>query len=242
MISLPLVLVHGFLGGSAQWELQRQSLEKDIQLITIDLPGFGTNNQLEAPDTISGFANFVLEYLTEIGVERFNLLGHSMGGMIAQEITHRDQEHIEKLILYGTGPVGVMPGRFETIAESKERAKRDGPEKTARHIAATWFLDREKAKHFEATANIAQKASLEAITAGLDAMEAWSGVEYLAHVNRETLVLWGDHDRAYQWPQPYRLWSEIAQAGLAVVPGCSHAVHAEKPKLFNALILDFLSD
>jgi pimeloyl-ACP methyl ester carboxylesterase len=53
-------------------------------------------------------------------------------------------------------------------------------------------------------------------------------------------VLWGDGDRAYQWSQPQQLWQQIAGARLAVIPGCSHAVHLEKPHLFNAVLADFL--
>jgi 2-hydroxy-6-oxonona-2,4-dienedioate hydrolase len=71
-------------------------------------------------------------------------------------------------------------------------------------------------------------------------MESWSGVAALADIKSPTLVLWGDSDRAYLWPQPEQLWRSIKGAQLAVIPGCSHAVHLEKPHLFNATLRDFL--
>ena len=71
-------------------------------------------------------------------------------------------------------------------------------------------------------------------------MKAWSGIVSLSGIVAPTLVLWGDGDRAYQWSQPEQLWRGITGARLAVVPGCSHAVHLEKPGLFNALLADFL--
>ena len=55
-----------------------------------------------------------------------------------------------------------------------------------------------------------------------------------------TLVIWGDGDRAYLWPQPEQLWHGIKGARLAVIPGCSHAIHLEKSHLFNATLADFL--
>ena len=73
-------------------------------------------------------------------------------------------------------------------------------------------------------------------------MEHWSGVANLANIESPTLVLWGDGDRAYLWPQPEKLWREIGGAQLAVIPGCAHAVHLEKPHLFNAVLQDFLQD
>ena len=236
----PLVLVHGFMGGSAQWAGQQAALDDRFDVIAVDLPGFGLNNETDAPDTIRAFADFVLDAVAGRGIDRFHLMGHSMGGMIVQEMVAAAPQRIDRLVLYGTGATGVLPGRFETIAESKRRALEDGPNATARRIAATWFLERETAPGYEACAAIAERASLQAICAGLDAMEAWSGVEKLPGISSPTLVLWGDGDRTYAWAQAEQLWQTIPSARLAVVPDCAHAVHLEKPDIFNALVGDFL--
>ncbi len=87
-------------------------------MICVDLPGFGKNAHLEPIDRIDVFAAWVLDQLSAREVDRFDLLGHSMGGMIAQEIAFRDSERIERLVLYATGAIGVLPGRFETIDEA----------------------------------------------------------------------------------------------------------------------------
>jgi pimeloyl-ACP methyl ester carboxylesterase len=144
-------------------------------------------------------------------------------------------------VLYGTGAVGVLPGRFETIAQSKKRARSDGISQTARRISATWFLERENAPAYEACAKLAEQSTDEAILAGLDAMQAWSGADHLAAIDAKTLVIWGDGDRTYPWAQTQLLWDTIRDAALAVVPGCAHAVHLEKPAMFNSLVLDHLS-
>ena len=67
-----------------------------------------------------------------------------------------------------------------------------------------------------------------------------SGEAALDNIASPTLVLWGDQDRTYLWSQTQRLWQGIAGARLAVIPGCAHAVHLEKPGLFNAMLKDFL--
>ena len=236
----PLVLVHGFMGGSAQWAGQQAALGGRFGVIAVDLPGFGLNNGAEALDTIGAYANFVLDTVTRRGVGRFHLLGHSMGGMIAQEMAAAAPRRIDRLVLYATGAAGVLPGRFETLAQSRRRAMKDGPAATARRISATWFLEREAAPGYEACAAIAQRASPQAVRAGLDAMEAWSGVGNLHGISGPALVLWGDGDRTYPWPQTERLWRTLPDARLAVAPGCAHAVHLEKPDIFNALVADFL--
>jgi len=237
----PLVLVHGFMGGSAQWDAQVAAFSDRFDVITVDLPGFGANADLPALDRITAFAEWVIAELRRRGVGRYHLLGHSMGGMIAQEIVRLDQDNIDRLVLYGTGPVGVLPGRFETIAQSKARALSDGAQATARRISATWFLEQERAAAYEGCARIAQLASPHAIQAGLDAMQGWRGDAFLADIQLETLVIWGDKDRTYPWTQTEQLWRNIAQANLAVVPQCAHAVHLERPNLFNRLVGGFLS-
>ncbi|MXQ07867.1 alpha/beta fold hydrolase [Alphaproteobacteria bacterium GH1-50] len=236
----PLVIVHGFMGGSDQWALQAP-LGAARDIVTVDLPGFGRNAHLDPIDSIRGFASWVLDELSRRGVDRFDLLGHSMGGMIVQQMTADAPDRVQKLILYGTGPVGNLPGRFEPIETSMDRARADGPEATASRISATWFLKTEAAEHYAACAEIARKSTLPAILAGLAAMRDWSGEAALRTIASKTLVLWGDRDRTYQWPQVERLWREIPDTRLAVVPDAAHAVHMERPALFNALVDGFLS-
>lgn len=235
-----LVFVHGYLGGSAQWADQVETFSKHFRVVTPDLPGFGLKSTEKAPETIREFATYVLNQLDQKGIDRFYLVGHSMGGMIAQEMVALSPERVDKLVLYGTGPVGSMPGRFETLNDSKRKVTEDGVEATGRRIAATWFLHGEEAEGYRVCADLAVKVRLQAAIAGLSAMETWSGVASLSQIPCSTLVLWGDQDRAYQWSQPEQLWKEIGNARLAVIPGCSHAVHLEKPHIFNATLLDFL--
>lgn len=236
----PLVLVHGFMGGSDQWAHQ-SPLAEGRNLVAVDLPGFGKNAHHAPVDSISGFADWVLADLTRRGIARFDLLGHSMGGMIVQEMIRKAPERVDRLILYGTGTVGVLPGRFEPIETSMERARVDGPEATARRISATWFLDRDTSPEYRACADIAAQSPLAAILGGLKAMRDWSGEDNLVKIEAETLILWGEGDRTYPWAQVDRLWRMIPNSHLAVVPDCAHAVHMERPGVFNALVRDFLA-
>lgn len=236
-----LVLVHGYFGGSSQWAQQALVFAKYFQLVTVDLPGFGLNHAMPSPTSIRGYAQFVLNELDRQGIEQFHLLGHSMGGMIVQEMAAMAPSRVQHLVLYGTGPVGMLPNRFETIAESKRRVVADGAAASGRRIAATWFVQGEQAPQYCVCADLSDPVSLEAALAGLSAMESWSGVSYLAHIKSPTLIIWGDSDRTYKWSQPEQLWNQIPSAQLGVMPACAHAAHLEKPHLFNALLMDFLT-
>lgn len=237
----PVVFIHGLMGGSAQWQGQRRALA-DLDVIALDLPGFGENAHMDAIASIADFATWALDDLAARGVQRFHLVGHSMGGMVAQEMVARAPERVDRLVLYGTGATGVLPGRFESIAISKSRACAEGPTATARRIAATWFLEKEQSPAYEACAAIAAQSRINAILAGLDAMNGWNGTGYLPRVIAKTLVMWGDHDRTYPWHQIEELWRSIPDAGLAVIPGCAHAPHLEKPALFDDILNVFLTE
>ena len=235
----PLVLVHGFMGGSGQWAPQAP-LADGREVIALDLPGYGGNAHLPPIDRIGDFADWMLDALSKRGVARFDLLGHSMGGMIAQEMIARAPARVRRLVLYGTGAAGDLPGRFESFETSRARAAADGAAVTARRIAATWFLGNATAAEYPACAAIAEQSTLPAILAGLNAMQSWSRVASLPDIRVPTLILWGDGDRTYRWAQTQELWQAIPDCQLAVVPGCAHAVHMERPDIFNRLVGGFL--
>ena len=234
-------MVHGFMGGSTQWNLQRTALSDGRDFITVDLPGFSIHSDMEGPNRIAGFAEYVWSELDKQGVADIHLLGHSMGGMIVQEMVALQPDRVKKLVLYGTASTGNLPGRFESFETSKQRTKADGVSATARRISATWFLDYENAKEFENCASLAERSSLQAMLAALDAMKTWSRTDNLPKIACETLIVWGEKDRTYRWPQIEQLWNTIPNSSLAVMPACSHAAHMEKPELFNAIVSDFLN-
>lgn len=236
----PLVLVHGYLAGADIWRKQIDAFKEKFEVFAVNLPGFADSAHIDAPDTILGFAKIVLSELKALGVKKFHLLGHSMGGMIAQKMAAIEPERIDHLICYGTGPVGVMPDRFETIEQSRVRLENDGLEKTVKRIAATWFIKQENAHGYDLCVAMGKRASMQAALASLSAWETWNGKEDLQKITARTLIIWGDKDRSYGWGQPETLWRGIEHSNLAVVPSCAHNVHMEKPDIFNDIVLDFL--
>ncbi len=237
-----LVLVHGYLGGADQWAAEIDRFSHDHDVIAPNLPGFGAASDLPGHDTIGAMAQSLLDLLDHLQVRSFTLLGHSMGGMIAQEMASRRRHSVEKLILYGTGPIGRMPDRFEPLATSRSRLMEDGVPETIARIGATWFKSGHCAPGYANVVEIGKKASPQAAMAALDAMAVWDGRDALHSLDMPTLVIWGDSDRSYRWPQVEKLWQDISDADLCVVPSASHAVHLEKPELFQKLVSDFVDE
>jgi len=236
----PLVLVHGFLGSSDMWSPQIKFFKDNFRVIAPALPGFGKSNAINSCDSIKCMAKAILNLLEKKEIKNFNLLGHSMGGMIVQEMTKLAGEKILKLICYGTGPRGNIPGRFETIDQSREKLKINGLEVTANRIAKTWFIDEDKAKYFYLCDEAGKQTSIEATDNGLIAMKNWNGVKNLKNIKNETLIVWGNQDKAYNFNQVETLNNNIPNSDLKIVDGCSHNVHLEKPDEFNTIVSEFL--
>lgn len=237
-----IVLVHGYLGGAEQWSEEMAHLSDRFDVIAPNLPGFGAASHFRGCDTINAMASAVFQLIDSLEIENFFLLGHSMGGMIVQEMSRIQPQRISRLVLYGTGPLGLMPDRFEPIETSRKRLLSDGVEQTIRRIGATWFRDGDKANGYPLVAKIGKNANRQAAEAALGAMAQWDGREALTNLTMPTLIIWGDSDRSYRWPQVQTLWMNIPDVRLSVVPGTAHAAHLEKPKLFHGLLDDFLDE
>ncbi len=236
----PLVLVHGFLGSSVMWKPQIDFFKDNFRVITPDLPGYGKSNKAKSHNSIKSISNLVLDCLREKKIDKFHLLGHSMGGMIVQDMAKKSGEKISKLVCYSTGPRGEMPGRFETVDQSRENLKKKGLEITAKNIAKTWFIKGKDAKYFDICIEAGKQTSIETADNSLVAIKNWNGVDTLKNIKSETLIIWGDQDKSYNLEQIQTLENNIKNSKLIIFKNCAHNVHLEKIDQFNQTIKDFL--
>jgi len=235
----PLVLVHGYLGGQNMWKFQEE-LKHDYELIMPSLAGYGESANLTAPSTIRENAEQVFELLNNLNIDTFYLLGHSMGGMIVQEMAALRPSRVEKLICFGTGSIGVLPNRFETIEESRQKIKTIGIKETRENIAKTWFVDYLKGEGYQLCLEEGAKATTQAALASLDAWDSWDGRRQLSEISSPTLILWSNKDRSYDLNQQNILNRGIKNSRLEIIKDCAHNSHMEKPNLVNNAIKQFL--
>lgn len=235
----PLVLVHGYLGGQNMWKFQEE-LKHDYELIMPSLAGYGESSHLIAPSTIRENAEQVFELLNHLNIDTFYLLGHSMGGMIVQEMAALRPSRVEKLICFGTGSIGVLPNRFETIEESRHKIKTIGIKETRENIAKTWFVDYLKGEGYQLCLEEGAKATTQAALASLDAWDSWDGRGQLSEISSPTLILWSNKDRSYDLNQQNILNQGIKNSRLEIIKDCAHNSHMEKPILVNNAIKQFL--
>ena len=163
-----------------------------------------------------------------------------MGGMVVQEMAKKGGDKISKLVCYSTGPKGEMPGRFETIDQSRENLKKKGLKITVQNIAKTWFVQGEDAKYFDICIEAGRQTSMETVDNAFIEFKNWNGVDTLKNIKNETLIVWGDQDKSYNLEQIQTLENNIENSKLIIFKNCAHNVHLEQPEPFNKTIKDFL--
>ena len=238
----PFVFVHGYLGSSEMWNFQKEFFSKHYRVIIPALPGFGESHNVKSLDSINKMARQIIDLVDQKNIDKFNLIGHSMGGMIVQEITKLIGDRVNKLICFATGSIGEIPGRFETIDETREKLKKDGIEVSFSRVPKKWFVKGDKDKNYFLCKNAVKDVSLEAADNALLAMKNWRGKEDLKNIKNETLIIWGDKDTSYNFDQVDTLNKNIKNSRLEIFKDCAHNVHLEQPDQFNNLVQKFISE
>ena len=238
----PLVLVHGYLGSSEMWCLQKEFLRKNFRVIAPALPGFGESFKVKSLKSINEMAKSVLNCLEKKKIDSFHLMGHSMGGMIAQEMVKIKPEKIRKLICFATGSIGDIPDRFESLNSSIKILKKEGIKETVKRIPPKWFVEGNRAKNYYLCENAVKDITEETANNALNAMKSWNGFDNLKNIKKPTLIIWGDKDISYNFEQVNILLKNIPNSKIEIFEECCHNVHLEQAQKFNDKVKIFLNE
>ena len=235
-----LVLQHGFLGGSSYWAPQISHFARRFDVIAPDMPGFAGSAAIRPPATVAGFAPTLIEFLDQLSVKRFTIMGHSLGGMVVQQLALDYPDRVERLILYGTAAIGGSPGRFETIDDSIKRVLASGIAVHADKLVPTWFANGADDPYYAMCRKAGEGLTAENAVKIMKAASTWDVTGRLGELRMPTLVICGDRDRACRPDHSIKAWQAIPNASLGIIPGCAHCAHLERPDIFNAIVGDFL--
>lgn len=238
---IPVVLVHGFLGSARMWSPLASHLRSSYEVVAVDLPGFGSRTSQTAPDQMERLATAVVEVADRMGIERFHLAGHSMGGMVAQQMARDWPARVQRLVLYGTAASGRLPHRFEPIAATIDRMRSHGVSAIGRDVVRSWFVAGENAAEYADCAADVDRVTLATAVAALTAIDQWDMRASLSGVSQPCLVIGGDSDRSTPPEELLALHRLLRDTELCILPGCAHAAHLERPDLFNSIVTRFLS-
>lgn len=236
-----IVLQHGFVGCGEIFAPLSAHLAPNFDVIATDLPGLGGSADIPAPADVGELAKILVGTLTEIDVDKFSILGHSLGSETALHLAMDFPERVEKLILYG-GCAGDLPERYESYEESIRRIDADGIVPTAARIATTWTNEGADHPLYEFMRSCGVNSNQEGAKQLVRAMGNFDVRDRLGEVQAKTLIICGDMDRTTHPRHSIEMWEKIPNSQLCILPNSAHAAHAELPGVFSQIISRFLME
>jgi pimeloyl-ACP methyl ester carboxylesterase len=251
---VPLVLFNRFRGTIDWWDPEFLGyLAADHDVIVFDNVGIGYTTG-EPSDSIDGFADGAIEFIEALGLFEVDVLGWSLGGVVAQEVARRRPELVRRVVVAGSGPGGVVPGtppmsdRVLTIMAKPEADEEDMlylwyPETDAARSAGHTHLDNvsEQVAHGPALSDAAAEAQLTAI-GQLLAVPFDEVQTKLEGIKQPVLYANGMQDVMVSALASYAAVQHLTDGTLLLYGDAGHAFLFQHAKAFTTAVADFLAD
>ena len=248
-----VILIHGFAGSTFSWRFVIPDLAKAHRVIAVDLPGFGFSDRgLEVDYSHTGQAERIVALMDLLGIQGATLIGHSMGGAIAQRVAASHPERVERLVLVAAVSAAQPPdvarrgraaGPMFTLVGVAQRSPR-AMYAVGRRALRRMVHDAEYATE-EVMRGYIDPLLIPGTVAAVRKMTAATGEEApadLSGISVPTLVLSGASDRLIPPEKELELAQAISGARYLVIPEAGHLLAEERPEAFLEEVLAFLHE
>ena len=226
-----IIFVHGAGGSHMMWLGQLAYFKKDFNPMAVDLPGHALSPE-PACMAVKDYADFVLGAADALGLDKFFLVGLSMGGAISQYIALHSPGRLLGLVLMSTGArLKVMPEIFKMIRENWEAYLKLFPT----------FAFGKNAPPAVVEQSLKELAKCEPKSAECDFMacDAFNVQEEVKNIKTPTLIISAADDRLTPPKYSDFLHSQIDGSQLVRISDAGHIVNLEKPNEVNHALRDF---
>lgn len=245
-----VLLLHGIGGGRSIWAGEGSATvaalaQAGYQAVAIDLPGYGKS--AGAPD-MDSMVQAVLDTAAHIsahsGTSSTVLLGHSMGGMVAQEVAARHPQRVQGLILACTSAsFGKADGAWQAQFIADRLAPLDaglGMAGMAQKLVPGMVSAQAPAAALQIAMDLMSRVPEATYRTALRAIAGFDRRAALAHISVPTLLLAAEHDRTAPPDVMQRMAMRIAGSSYECLADAGHIANVEAPRAFNAAVLAFL--
>ncbi|MGY8523837.1 alpha/beta fold hydrolase [Paracidovorax citrulli] len=241
-----VVLLHGIGGGKSAWPAQLTALaQQGYRAVAWDMPGYGDSPPIDSYD----FAGLAAALVPVLDAERRQgrrvvLLGHSMGGMVAQEAYAASPASIDGMVLSGTSAAfGKPDGDWQREFVAARTAPLDAGQSMASlagGLVRGMVAPDAPAEGVALATSVMAAVPPQTYRAALGALVRFDRREALARIAVPVLLLAGEHDRNAAPAVMERMAPRIADVQYLCLPDVGHLANMERPDLFNAALLEFL--
>lgn len=222
------------------WRSQAEKLSNSFRVLTFDLRGHGESDKPEIEYSISLLAEDLFQLLNRLSIKGTAIIGHSMGGMIAQEFCLKHQDEMSTLILCSTASSGVetVTSGFD-IPTLVDEIKTKGFDKMISESASSWFTASIPSSLVDFTLRENLKTSPYAAVSCLKAMLDWDARQKIQNIKILTLIVVGEEDAIIPPSLSRKLHEKIPKSELVTIKNCGHMVYLENPNELNKIIKNF---
>lgn len=227
-----LVMVHGAGGRAAVWSNQLRALEDLVNPLALDLPGHGESAG-PGMASIEAYAAWLGGLLSDLFTESVFLMGHSMGGAVAQRLAADLPDRLRGLILVGTGPrLMVAPAFLEGLQGAFET--------TVDQLIGYAYAPDADPLLISQGATLMKAPGQKTVCDDFAACNAFAMGTDTARIRTPCLILCGEKDRLTPPSLSEKLLAAIQGSRFAKIPDGGHMVMIENPKGLNGCVRDFL--
>jgi pimeloyl-ACP methyl ester carboxylesterase len=248
----PLLFLQHFTGTLDNWDpAVTDPLARSRSVILFESAGIGRSSG-RVPETVAGMADHAMRFLDARGLTQVDVLGFSLGGMVAQVIALKRPALLRRIILTGTGPeggVGVAMDRPELLKIFVDQKMPMG-EKLLKLFFETTETSQTAGRQFvqrlaRRRADMDTPTTAEAAGAQLAAMAAWakSGGEPYADLKKITqpvLVTNGNNDTMIPTVNSFKLSEHLPNAQLIIYPDSGHGALFQHSGAYTSHVSEFL--
>ncbi|OGC24876.1 hypothetical protein A2291_01900 [candidate division WOR-1 bacterium RIFOXYB2_FULL_42_35] len=244
----PLLLIAGLGADNSSWGGVVKVFSKRFQTIIFDNPGSGRSSYFKKPHTIRHLADEAVKLLDYLGIKRAHLIGHSMGGYIAQEIAINYPKRVNKLILEGTAPVSSSRNNALFFGFAKKLKEKETIEKWIT-AWSSWLFSPKTFDSGSFVKTFIKNASKypypltpEGFKAQVAVMAKFDARSRLSGIKAKTLIIEGEDDILILPDEARILVKQIPGSRIQLIKNAAHDVHLENPSLFTKLAVEFLEN
>lgn len=235
-VDVPLVFVHGWTANRHRWDHQTAHFSGRRRVIRLDLRGHGDSTGAGVR-TVAELAEDVLALLGHLEVERFVLVGHSMGGMIAQTIALAHPARVERMVLVNSiGRMTYSRGRGLLMAASTLVPFKLFVAANIQRAFAPGYPREEIREHVRASAGTPR----EVVMTLYGAMRAFDVLDRAGEIRVPTLMVHGYHDVQLPVGQMLRMAKAYPDAEVRILDA-GHELPLEKPAELTAALERFVT-
>lgn len=245
-----VVLIHGNSHSSKSFYNQLEGpLGKDFHIIAIDLPGHGESLPSNDPKNIynfPGYARVIHNILNQLNISNPVLVGHSLGGHIALELS-KMVSNVKGILIFGTPPLGKPPAlqqAFIAKPNSSLLSKRRLTEEQIKLAASTVIKEGGQVPQYilDDIQNTDPKAR-SLMTSSVTGNNFYDEIDIVSSLNIPLAIIHGAHDQAVNINYINKLQiPTLWQGKIHIIENSGHSPQHETPEQFNEILKQFLSD